>query len=188
MGTHSDRLRWNARFTSEPPEFDPHPLVGAALTAGLPEGSVLELACGRSGSALALAAAGRRVVAVDVSDIALSQLSAEAEHRRVAARVECVLADAASYDPGEERFALVLATYFWDAAAFTAACTAVMSGGLLGWEALSTEPGAERPAHPWRIRHGELSSRLPQRFTVLDERAIVSGDKRSTRLLARATH
>ena len=186
MRTHSDRLRWNARFSSEPPKFEPHPLVAAALTAGLPEGSVLELACGRSGSALALAAAGRHVVALDVSDVALSQLSAEAEHRGVAARIECVLADAASYDPGQERFALVLATYFWDPAAFTTACTAVMPGGLLGWEALSTEPGAEGSAHRWRIRHGELSSRLPQRFAMLDERAIVSGHKRSTRLLARA--
>ena len=186
MGTHSDRLRWNARFSSEPPVFDPHPLVGAALTAGLPDGSVLELACGRSGSALTLAATGRRVVAVDVSDIALAQLAAEAERRGLTARVECILADAAKFDPGEERLAFVLATYFWDAAAFTAACTAVMAGGLLGWEALSTGPDAERNAGPWRIRHGELSSRLPGRFTVLDEQEIVSGAKRSTRLLARA--
>ncbi|HEX6235119.1 MAG TPA: class I SAM-dependent methyltransferase [Jiangellaceae bacterium] len=186
MGPHSDRLRWNARFSRELPVFEPHPLVGAALTAGLPEGSVLELACGRSGSALALAASGHRVIAVDVSDIALAQLAAEAERRELAARVKCVLADVATFDPGEERFAFVLATHFWDAAAFTTACTAVMPSGLLGWEALACEPEA-RSSRPWRIPHGELSARVPGRFTVLDEREIVVGDKRSTRLLARAS-
>lgn len=186
LPAHPDRLRWNERYAGAPPTFEPHPLARAAITAGLPDGPVLELACGRSGSALLLADARWRVTAVDISDVALSQLSAEAGHRGVAAWIERVLADAASYDPGEERFALVLATYFWDPAAFTTACTAVMPGGLLGWEALSTEPEAEGSAHRWRIRHGELSSRLPQRFAVLDERAIVSGHKRSTRLLARA--
>jgi SAM-dependent methyltransferase len=156
------------------------------MTAGLPDGPVLELACGQSGSALVLAKAGRHVVAVDISDVALSQLSTEAERSGVSANIECVLADTASYDPGEERFALVLATYFWDATAFAAACGAVMPGGLLGWEALARLPDDERPHLPWRIPHGELSARLPERFTVLEEQLVVSGGKRSTRLLARA--
>lgn len=183
---HPDRLRWNRRYTGEPPTFHPHALVQAALNAGLPDGPVLELACGRSGSALVLARSGRHVVAVDISDVALSQLWAEVERRGLSARVECVLADTASYDPGEERFALVLATYFWDAVAFSRACAAVLPGGLLGWEALASEPGAERSDLPFRIPHGELSARLPRRFTVLQEQPVVSGAKRSTRLLARA--
>jgi hypothetical protein len=130
--------------------------------------------------------AGRHVVAVDISDVGLSQLSAEAERRGVAAGIECILADTASYEPGEERFALVLTTYFWDAVAFFRACAAVLPGGLLGWEALASEPGAERSDLPFRIPHGELSARLPERFTVLEEQLVVSAAKHSTRLLARA--
>lgn len=183
---HPDRLRWNRRYRSEPPAFIAHPLAHAAVAAGLPDGPVLELASGRSGSALMLAKTGRQVLAVDISDVALSQLSAEAERCGVSANIECVLADIASYDPGEQRFALALATYFWDATAFAAACRAVMPGGLLGWDSLARPPADEHGHLPWRIAHGELSARLPARFTVLDEQLIVTGTKRSTRLLARA--
>ena len=186
MHAHPDRLRWNERYAGTPPSFEPHPLVSAALTAGLPDGPVLELACGRSGSALLLAAAGRRVTAMDVSDLALTQLTAEARHRGLADRIECVAADVSSRDHGRERYALVLATHYWDPAAFAAACRAVMPAGLLGWEALAADPEGEGPAQPWRVAHGELSARLPGRFTVLEEQLVVSGGKRSTRLLARA--
>ena len=48
-----------------------------------PRGPVLELASGPSGSALAAAAAGRNVTAVDVSDVALDMLAAEAQRRGV---------------------------------------------------------------------------------------------------------
>lgn len=176
---HPDRERWNARYAAEPPRFEPHPLVAAALAAGMPDGPVLELACGRSGSALALAAIGRAVTAVDISDVALGQLAVEARRRGLAARVECVLADASSYPVVRSRYAFVLATFYWDERAFRAACAGVRPGGLLGWEALAAGPGA---CGPYRIRHGELGARLPADFVVLDER---QPDGRSTRLLAR---
>lgn len=184
---HPDRERWNARYAAEPPRFEPHPLVAAALAAGMPDGPVLELACGRSGSALALAAAGRRVTAVDISDLALRQLRAEARRRNLDDLLECVLADVPSYDPGRERYALVLATHYWDAAAFDAACGAVAPEGLLGWEALAYQPGVDTEPGPWRVVHGDLSARLPARFVVLEETAQQAGTRRSTRLLARAS-
>lgn len=181
---HPDRQRWNARYESEQPIFTPHPLVAAVLAVGLPDGPVLELACGRSGSALELAATGRGVVAVDISDVALSQLAAEAQRRGLASRIDVVLADVPSYAPGRERFALVLATYYWDADAFRAGCAAVLPGGLIGWEALSPAPGETR--RPWDVPHGELGAQLPERFTVVDERLVESRSRRSTRLLAGA--
>jgi SAM-dependent methyltransferase len=179
---HPDRLRWNARYDSaNRPDFAAHPLVSAAVAAGLPDGPVLELACGRSGSALALAAAERTVTAVDISDVALDALAAEASRRGLAHRVECVLADAPSYPIATDRYALVLATFYWDGDAFRAACAAVRPGGLLGWEALAAPAGGE-DAGPFRVRHGELGSRLPAGFDILDEH---QPDERSSRLLAR---
>ena len=44
----------------------------------LPDGPVADLACGASGTALLAAAHGRRVTAVDVSEVALGMLGAEA--------------------------------------------------------------------------------------------------------------
>ncbi|GAA1202230.1 class I SAM-dependent methyltransferase [Prauserella alba] len=178
----ADRNRWNERYAARRPSFDPHPLVASAVAAGLPGGPVLELAGGRSGSALALAAEGRAVTVVDVSDVALAQLRDEAVRRGLGPRVDCVCADAARLLAGGAhagRWALVLATRFWDEPAFAAAASAVAPGGLLAWEALRQD---EAPARRYRIRHGGLSARLPAGFTVLAEWATDP----TTRLLARA--
>ena len=184
---HPDRRRWNARYRdAPPPEFEPHPLVTDTVVAGIPARPVLELACGRSGSALALAASGREVLAVDVSDLALSQLETEAERRGLAARTTVVAADVPTYRPGRERFALVLATHYWDEAAFGSGCGAVIDGGLIAWEALVRRPGVDpASARPWEIAPGGLSARLPPGFDVLDERTIDVDGRQSTRLLAR---
>ncbi len=79
LADHPDRLRWNARYGGGfVPSFTPHPLAVQALAMPLPPGGVLELACGPSGSALAAAAAGRHVTAVDAADVALGLLAAQA--------------------------------------------------------------------------------------------------------------
>lgn len=176
---HADRVRWNTRYRGSAPTFTPHPLVAEALAAGIPDGPVLDLACGPSGNALALAAEGRSVIAVDVSDVALRQLAAEARRRGLGGRVLCVQADVPTFEPGRERFALVLATRYWDPDAFRAGCAAARPGGLVGWEALTT--GSSRR---WYVRHGELGERLPAGFDVLSER-LVGTSRPVTRLLAR---
>src|SRR5215831_11125438 len=82
LAGHPDRVRWNARYESRRPvSFEPHPLAAAALSLRLPDGPVADLACGPSGSALLAAAAGRRVTAVDISEVALDLLAAEAGRR-----------------------------------------------------------------------------------------------------------
>lgn len=111
----------------------PVPWLADVLRAGVPDGPVLELASGRSGTALALAAHGRQVTAIDVSDVALLQLDSEAVRRGVADRLNLVQADLGCWEPGETRFALVLSRLFWDAAIFHRACEAVMPGGVLAW-------------------------------------------------------
>lgn len=189
----ADRIRWNERYAGQAPSFAPHPLVTAAEAARPPAGPVLELAGGRSGSALALAEAGRAVTVVDVSDVALAQLGEEAARRGLDRRITCVCADAAAtLASGRHagRWALVLASRFWDAEAYAAAAVAVAPGGLLGWEALRDRDtrgdgdsrGERGRPHPYRLPHGGLSARLPGGFTVLTE------DSRdaTTRLLARA--
>lgn len=180
VAEHPDRLRWNARYETSPADFTPHPFPAEALSAEVPEGRVLELACGRSGTALALAEAGRNVVAVDVSDVALAQLAAEASRRGLAGRVECVLTDAGAYSPEPNGFAVVMATRYWDPDVFAAACRAVAPGGLLLWEALADVDGGR-----WHVEHGELSARLPAGFEVLREATHQAGTHRTSRLIAR---
>jgi SAM-dependent methyltransferase len=185
LAAHTDRIRWNARYTGGfRPSFRPHPLAEQALTLPLPAGPVLDLASGPSGSALLAAAAGRAVTAVDVSEVALGLLGAEAEARDLAGLVSLVHADLAGWRPPGS-YPLVLCTGYWDRAVFATAAAAVAPGGLLGWEALTQAARQARPGlcPGWCVGPGEPASLLPGGFTVLSQQDTAAGRKR--RLLAR---
>jgi SAM-dependent methyltransferase len=186
-GDHPDRITWNAKYRAGfVPSFRPHPLAARALAAGLPDGPVADLACGPSGSALLAAGQGRRVTAVDVSEVALGMLGAEAERRGLGHLITLVHADLSGWTPEPRSHALVLATGFWDAATFAAAAAAVADGGLLAWEALTTEARWRHPDLPpgFCVGLGEPASLLPPGFGVLDQSEVPGRARR--RLLARA--
>jgi SAM-dependent methyltransferase len=171
LASHPDRLRWNARYGGDfVPDFAPHPLAQQALSMRLPAGPVLELACGPSGSALLAAAAGRRVTAVDASDVALELLAAEAARRGLASLLTLTHADLSDYRP-DGGYALVLCTGFWDAAVFATAQAAVTGGGLIAWEALTEAARRHRPSLParWCLRDGEPASLLPAQFELVEQ-------------------
>jgi Methyltransferase domain len=201
----ADLERWNARYGGEfTASFAPHALAEYALALPLPAGPVLDLASGPSGTVLLAAASGRPSVAVDISDVALRLLRARVRAQRPAGRVAIVQADLDTWRPREASFALVLCTGYWDRALFAASARAVLPGGLLGWEALTTgslttgslttgslTTGSHRRrpgiAASWRVRPGEPASLLPAGFKVLcDEDLPADGPATRTRLLARA--
>jgi SAM-dependent methyltransferase len=185
-GDHPDRIKWNAKYGAGfVPSFRPHPLAARALTLDLPDGPVADLACGPSGSALLAAEQGRRVTAVDVSEVALGLLGAEARRRGLGHLITLVHADLSGWVPEPRSHALVLATGFWDAAVFTAAAAAVAGGGLLAWEAYADDARRTRLGLPpeWCLQPGEPASLLPPGFAVLDQAEVPGRDRR--RLLAR---
>lgn len=161
-----------------------------ALSSPLPEGQVLDLASGPSGSALYAAAAGRRVTAVDVSDAALGLLATEADRRSLRDLICLVHADLTAWRPPRDRWAVVLCTRYWDRDLFPAAADAVADAGLLGWEAFTTGARRARPQLPaaWCLEPGEPASLLPAPFEILSQHDLPhdqAGTKR--RLLARRT-
>lgn len=114
LADHPDRIRWNAKYEcADPTEavFAPISWLGDVLQFGVPEGPVLELACGRSGTALGLAAAGRCMTAIDVSDTALVQLELEATRRELADRLTLVHADLCSWQSGMDALLWYFADY-----------------------------------------------------------------------------
>src|SRR6516162_4098282 len=113
-GDHADRIRWNAKWAAGPaPSFTPHPLAVRALALGLPDGPMADLACGPSGAALLAAEQGRRVTAVDVSEVALGLLGEEARRRGLGQLITLVHADLSAWSPEPGSYALVLCTGFW---------------------------------------------------------------------------
>ena len=185
-GDHADRIRWNAKWAAgSVPSFTPHPLAMRALALGLPDGPVADLACGPSGTALLAAEQGRRVTAVDVSEVALGLLGDEARRRGLGGLVRLVHADLSAWSPGPRSYALVLCTGFWDTAVFATAVGAVADGGLLAWEAFTTEARRARPGLPpqWCLAPGEPASLLPPGFTLIGQSDLTGGERRQ--MLAR---
>ena len=188
-GDHPDQIRWNAKYgTGFAPSFRPHPLAVRALALGLPDGPVADLACGPSGTALMAAEQGRRVTAVDVSEVALGLLGAEARRRGLGHLITLVHADLSGWAPEPQSYALVLGIGFWDAAVFRAAAAAVADGGLLAWEALTAEALRTHASLPpeWCLAPGEPVSLLPPGFSVLEQSEIPARNRR--RMLARRDH
>jgi SAM-dependent methyltransferase len=172
---HPDRRRWNARYGEVARlGFPVHRLAARALSAPPPDGPVLDLACGPSGTALRAAGGGRRVTAVDVSDVALGLLAQEAGRRGVRDLITLVHADLDAWTPPPNEFALVVCTGFWDRPVFGPAVAAVAPGGLLVWEAFTLDARRARPNLParWCLDEGEPASLLPAGFTVLEQRDV----------------
>jgi hypothetical protein len=185
LADQPDRLRWNATYSGGfAATFAAHPLAEAALAMPLPDGPVLDLASGPSGSVLLAAAAGRRAVAVDASDVALDLLDREAARRQLAGLVDEVHADLTVWRPEPASYALVLGTGYWDRALFAAAAQAVLPGGLLGWEAFTADALLVRPGMPaqWCLGDGEPASLLPAGYHVLRHQDLAGARRR---LLAR---
>jgi SAM-dependent methyltransferase len=185
---HPNRMRWNARYASGfVPSFRPHPLAVRALALDLPDGPVADLACGPSGAALLAAADGRRVTAVDVSEVALRLLGDEARRQGLGHLITLVHADLSAWSPEPRSYAVVLCTGFWLSGVFTTAADAVADGGLLAWEALTTEARRSRTSLPaeWCLALGEPASLLPPGFTLIDQSEVPERERRQ--LLARRT-
>jgi SAM-dependent methyltransferase len=185
LAGHPDRLRWNARYEGTRPSFEPHPLAVRALSLPLPGGPVADLACGASGSALLAASAGRRVTAVDVSELALSLLAGEAGRRGLGGLITVVQADLRAWTPDPGGYALVLCTGYWDRAVFGTAAGAVAAGGALAWQAFTAEARRARPGlcAEWCLDPGQPASLLPPGFEVLDEHDLPESRSGTMRLL-----
>ena len=189
LAGHPDRLRWNARYEDGfGGSFAPHPLAVLALSLDLPDGPVADLACGTSGSALLAAEAGRRVTAVDVSEVALGLLGAEAQRRGLGQLIALEQADLGAWRPEPGSYSLVVCTGYWDRPVFAAAAAAVAAGGLLGWEAFTADARRARPGlrAGWCLEPGAPASLLPAGFTVLAQQDLPDDQCSSKRrLLAR---
>jgi len=186
LAGHPDRLRWNARYAEAAgASFAPHPLAVRALSVPPPDGPVADLASGLSGAALLAAEAGRKVTAVDISDIALSLLGAESVRRGLGDRIVLVQADLREWRPAGARYALVLCTGYWDRAVFATAMTAVAPGGLLGWEAFTAGARRARPGlcPQWCLGEGEPASLLGGGFEVLDVRELPDREQGTKRAM-----
>jgi hypothetical protein len=186
LADHPHRLKWNERYRRAAATFNPDSLLSQILSHNPPDGPALELASGPSGMAVTLAESGRAVTAIDLSDIALSQLGEEAARRGVSERLTLLHADLDDWQPSSADYALVMCRFFWNATLFARACAAVSRGGILAWEAPAvTDPPSSHVRAEWCLAPGEPGSLLPGDFEVLQQVDMSRGTEVVRRMVAR---
>ena len=154
MSVNELRDKWDRRYR----EQSMPPVACAVLRehrALLPAaGAALDLACGRGGNALLLAAAGLDVTAWDLSPVAIDQLRQAVGTLNIDAAVHDVIAE----PPEPGRFDVIVVSYFLERSLAPALIAALRPGGLLFYQTFGPERiddhGPTNPAY--RLQQDEL--------------------------------
>jgi tellurite methyltransferase len=159
--SRADRDRWDTRYaTADARSAPPHETLRWLPPAADRQHLVLDLACGTGRHTRALLDAGYRVVAADISRVALARLRASLSARSCAALVQI---DAEGWPFAEASFDIIVQIDFLDREALTSIRRTVKPGGLLlidtfAGEPLPGGPGPQRSA--WRLAPGEITARF----------------------------
>jgi SAM-dependent methyltransferase len=171
---------WLARWAPllVPADTHPHPRT-------------LDLACGRGRHALALAARGAQVTAVDRDAASLATL---AERARAAGLEAAIVCEAAELEDGPwplagRRFDVVVVTNYLWRPRFDALLDTVAPGGWLLYETFADgQQAIGRPSRPeFLLRPGELLERLRDgwRVAAYEDLRLPDPDRFAQRVLAR---
>lgn len=137
----ADRDRWNSRYLAgrELP-LPPADSGLISLVESHPPGRALELACGVGQNAIALAARGWQVTAVDLSDVGLERARCAADQTGV--EVDWIAADLDAWQPpAGVQYDLIVVLRFLDRVHLPALIVrSLQPGGLLLYEALLARP------------------------------------------------
>ena len=119
-------------------------------------GDALDLACGRGGNALYLAARGYPTQAWDISAVAIQALAAQVSHAGLPLSAQ--QRDASARPPEPESFDIIVISRFLDRSLAPALCAALREQGLLYYQTFIREQvsdtGPKNPAY--RLRANEL--------------------------------
>lgn len=146
---HARHVRWEAYYRSLQTAAVPEPAaVLAEHSHLLPEcGIALDLACGRGGNALLLAAHGLETRAWDYSAAAIEQLQVCAAANGL--RIECSVRDVLLQPPEPEQFDVIVVSRFLERRLAPALMQALRPGGLLCYQTFTrdkiTDAGPSNP-------------------------------------------
>ncbi len=150
------RCRWEVRYRTA--EGEPQPArVLRELGFLLPQqGQALDLACGRGGNALLMAAQGLAVTAWDYAEAAIEDLRERASARGLPIRAE--VRDVCAEPPPPDTFDVIVVSYFLERGLAPALAEALRPGGLLFYETFVREAvGSGGPTNPdFRLAPNEL--------------------------------
>jgi SAM-dependent methyltransferase len=175
----AEREKWELRYQAR--EFSHDGPPSSLLTRWLPKmpkGRALEVATGLGRNALALAAAGYRVDAIDISPTGLAEAARRARRRRLS--INWIAADLDVYRLPPARYEVVVSTFFLKRRLFPALRATLKPGGVIVFETHLVGRGEEDgpPNTKHRLRPGELGRRFCDwEILEIDEGVFRDGDR-----------
>lgn len=154
-----DQQKWDARY--QQPESD-LPVAAEVLSQNLhllpKTASALDLACGRGGNALLLAARGLTVKAQDISPVVIAQLQQTAQKLNLAITAEA--SDVLATPPAAEQYDVLVVSYYLERSLATKLINALKPGGLLFYQTWCRQKTTGRgPSNPdYLLADNELLS------------------------------
>jgi len=187
LNNHPDQIKWNEKYSKiTSKEFLAHPILAVLEKLILPPAPVLELACGLSGNVLSLASLGYNVLAVDISEVALTLLANRIKENNLEEKVNLLVADLSIWQPPKETFSIVLGLKYWDKGCFLSGCQSVIKGGIIAWETFNKRHLCYHPhfRSEWCLDSDEPANLLTTDFKILSEQDFDNGHSATRRLIA----
>ena len=150
-----ERENWNRRYSEEYETFEPDPFLLNAYDDFIhplspKAGTALDIAGGMGRHAIWLAELRWKVTVVDISEVAFEKAQRKAQERDV--KINFLVRDLRSFDPGEEKYDLVLVFFYLQRDLYPALVKALKPGGLLVYKTYTEE---HKTKHAKTVRHPE---------------------------------
>ena len=151
-----ERQDWNRRYSDgSHTSFEPDPFLLSAYDDFIQplfpkSGSALDIAGGTGRHAIWLAELRWKVTVVDISEVAFKKAKQKADERDV--KINFLVRDLRSFDPGEEKYDLVVVFFYLQRDLYPSLVKALKPGGLLVYKTYTEE---HKTRHARTIRHPE---------------------------------
>ena len=156
IDVNEERQDWDRRYREgEHASFEPDPFLLSAyedfIQPLFPKGgTALDIAGGMGRHAIWLAELRWKVTVVDISEVAFKKSKLKADERDV--KMNFLVRDLRSFDPGEEKYDLVLVFFYLQRDLYPALVKALKPGGLLIYKTYTEE---HKTRHARTVRHPE---------------------------------
>lgn len=181
--TEDERTHWNERYREDDPPTEPSALLEGVVD-DLPDGRALDVATGGGRNAVFLAERGYEVAGIDIAEEGLEIARERAAERGISERVEFRQGDIESYEFPEERYDVIVVSYYYSLNVIPELKRALAPGGVLCYEHRLRPPDDD--SHRFRFRPNDLlRACLDLRIIRYEEPIEISEKNTEVRLVAR---